>query len=321
MDDIDAASQRALPQLHVNNAANSSSDSRVQGLYRRAWYSNTLLLEQVKPLLDRLETTGVGALTTKQSAVVVTARGCYPLDRFHLSVGAEDLEKALGAFHDTGWLNQGRHPSGFAEFALRGITFERNRFLAELSCEPLRNGGVRSRAETVKSDATCYEVPGHVDQLLEAAAPRHVWHRTSVYQRLLGTLLVIRYGNGTPDWSLLALTAAEGNLTLPLADALEYLERDLGIELPDGYLAKLRGELVTPRQAREHRLKQEARSLPQRIRLGSLEYRQLKELAAAHNEALSILDYLKLRWDVKELRGILKHLVSTVSRPTPRQSL
>jgi hypothetical protein len=317
IDDIDAESQRALPQLYLNNAANASAESRVQGLYRRAWYSNTLLLEQIKPLLDRLAADGGRGLAAKQSAVVVKARGCYPLDRFHLLVADGDLEKTMSTLRDAGWVSQ--HPPRRAEAALRGINFERNGLLIQLCCEPMLDNGFWSRVERVDSDDDVFQVPGNADQLLEAAAPRYTWHRTTLYQRLLETLLVIQHGK-QPDWSTLARIGAEAGLTLPLADILEFLERDFGVVVPNGYLARLRDALVTPRQANEYRLKRQARSLWQRIRLSSLEYRSFKGLSVARNEPLSLIDYLKLRWDVRDVKGIVKHIASIIARPNRKFS-
>jgi hypothetical protein len=227
------------------------------------------------------------------------------------------LEKTTGALGDTGWLSQ--HPSRRAEAALRGITFERNGLLIQLGCEPALDNGFWSRIERVDSDKDVFEVPGNADQLLEAAAPRYTWHRTTLYQRLLETLLVIQHGK-QPDWSTLAHISAEAGLTLPLADILEFLERDFGVVVPNGYLARLRDTLVTPRQANEYRLKRQARSLWQRIRLSSLEYRSFKGLSVARNESLSLIDYLKLRWNVRDVKGIVKHVASTIARPNRKYS-
>ena len=212
-------------------------------------------------------------LAARQSAGVVKAPGCYPLDRFHLLIPDRDLDTMLAALRDTGWKKHGQLPPGYAEAALRGLIFEQGRFVVHVACEPA-DGGLWSRVERVETDSSVVEVPGLEDQLFEAAAPTQSWNRISMYQRLLETLLVMQYGNRRPDWPLLAQIAAAAGSTLPLADALEYLERDLGIGLPEGYLAGLR-ELATPHQAEEYRLRRDARSLWRRIRLGSFEYREL----------------------------------------------
>ncbi|HUF74389.1 MAG TPA: hypothetical protein VMR74_16010 [Gammaproteobacteria bacterium] len=312
-DAIDAESQRAVPQLHLKNTAAASSDSRIQGLYRRAWYSNALLSEQIKPVRDRLAADGVRALAAKQSAVVAKARGCYPLDRFHLLVADDDLEKTMTALRDSGWSS--RLPLRRAEAGLRGINFERGEFLLQLSSLPALDNGFWGRIERIESDADRAEVPGNADQLLEAAAPKYIWHQTTLYQRLLETLLVIEHGKQQPDWSTLEHIGAKAGLTLPLADILEYLERDFGVALPNGYLACLRGTLATRPQASEYRLKRQTRSLWQRIRLSILEYRSLKELSVARNEPLSLVDYLKLRWNVSDVKGIVKHVALRFAKP------
>ncbi len=312
IDDIDAESQRTLPQLHLNPAADTSVDSRVQGLYRRAWYSNTLLLEQVRPLLDRLKASGVRAVAAKQTAAVVKTRACYPLDRFHLLVADRELERTMVALREMSWVSA--RPPRFAEVALRGIEFKRNGFLVQLSCEPALNNEFWSRIERAESDAGEFEVPGQPDQLLEAAAPAYAWHRTSMYQRLLEALIVIRLSEHEPDWSALARIGANAGSTLPLADTLEYLARDFAVVLPAGYLAALRDSLATPRQKGEYRLKRRASSLWQRIRLSSLEYRSLKRWSAARNESLSLVEYLKVRWNVSDVQGIVKHVASIAKK-------
>jgi hypothetical protein len=312
-DAIDAESQRAVPQLHLKNTAAVSADSRIHGLYRRAWYSNTLLFEQIKPVRDRLAADGVRALAAKQTAVVVKARGCYPLDRFHLLVADDDLDKAVSALRDSGWSS--RLPLRRAAAGLRGIDFERGEFLLQLGCEPVLDSGFWGRVERIESDADGVEVPGNADQLLEAAAPRYIWHRTSLYQRLLETLLVIEHSKQEPDWSALERISAKAGLTLPLADILEYLARDFGVALPSGCLGRLRDTLVTTAQASEYRLKRQTPSLWQRIRLSGLEYRYLKGLSAARNESLSLVDYLKLRWNVRDVKGIVKHVAARIARP------
>ncbi|MEO8464786.1 MAG: hypothetical protein ABI640_05550 [Gammaproteobacteria bacterium] len=313
LDEIDAESQRTVPQLHLNMAADTSVDSRVQGLYRRAWYSNTLLLEQVRPLLDRLKANGVRAVASKQTAAVVKARACYPLDRFHLLVADREVEQTMVTLREMGWVSA--RPPAFAEAALRGIEFTRSGFLVQLSCAPAQDNGFFSRVERVESDAGMFEVPGHTDQLLEAAAPERMWHYTSMYQRLLETLIAIRFGKQEPDWSAVARIGATAGSTLPLADTLEYLARDFAVALPDGYLAALRHTpLVTPRQEEEYRLKRGAPSLWRRIRLSRLEYRSLKRLSAARNESLSLVEYLKLRWNVSDMKGIVKHVVSLAKK-------
>jgi hypothetical protein len=309
MDDIDAASQRALPQFHIRKGAGTSTDPRVQGLHRRAWYSNKLLFEHVKPLLERLRAGGVRVLTTRQSALVVKARDCYPLDRFHLTVAGRDFEKTLAAFRETGWSHRSRQPQ-LAEAALRGLDFECGRFLVQLDFEPLQNDAFWNRTERIETDGQVFEVPGLVDRLHEAAAPRRGWHRLDMYQRLLETLLVLHYAERMPDWALLARIAAAAGSALPLADVLEYLEHELGVGLPTGYLATLRTAFVTPLAAQEYRLSREASSIWRRLCLGRLEYLRLKETCAAQGRALSRLDYLKLRWNVRDVRGLVGHLAS-----------
>ena len=316
MDDIDAASQRALPQLHIRNGTSASTDPRVQGLHRRAWYSNNLLFEQVKPLLESLRADGVRVLTTRQSALVAKARGCYPLDRFHLAVAGRDFEKTLAALRATGWSSPRRQPR-LAEAALRGIDFERGGFLVQLDCDPLQDDAFWARTERIETDGQVLESPGLVDRLHEAAAPRRGWHLVDTYQRLLETLLVLQYTERTPDWTLLARIAAATGSVLPLTDTLEYLERELGVHLPTGYLATLRTTLVTSREAEEYRLRSEPPSIWRRLRLGRLEYLRLKETCAAQTHAVSPLEYLKLRWNVSDVRGIVGHLASKLSAPKP----
>jgi hypothetical protein len=317
LDDIDVASQRALPQLHMNTSA--ATDSRVQGLYRRTWYSNTLLLEQIKPLFDRLAASDVRALAGKQSAAVVRARGCYPLECFHALVDESDLRRATHALREAGWVAP--PATTLAMAALRGIVFARSGFFVQLACPPYSDAQFWQRVERVESDTGIFEVPGQVDQLLEAAAPRHTWHTTGLYQRLLESLLVVRTCQAEIDWPTLARISAAAELTLPLADVLQHLERDFGMSIPDGYVADLRSRLATPTQMREYRLKLASPSLWQRVRLSALEYRRLKDLSGTQKESFSPIDYLKIRWNVGDIKGIIKHIVAIAARPRRGSSL
>lgn len=313
MNDISPAAQRALPLLHINNAANAASESRVQGIHRRAWYSNILLFDHVKPLLAALAAEGVRSVAAKQTAAVVKSRACYPLDRFHLLVADQSLARTAATLRASGWKTE--RPAVLAYAALHGLDFAHAGFLIQLSCAPLSNSDFWKRVEHVATNVDAFDTPGAEDQIVEAAAPHSAWHVTSMYQRLLETLTVLHSVKRALDWSLLARISAEAQATLPLADVLDHCERDFALGLPDGYVAQLRALPVTPQQTAEYRLKKRgAYSRWQRVRLSRIEYRHLRRLSAAHAEPFSVVDYLQLRWNVPNFKDVVKHIAASMKK-------
>ena len=78
-------------------------DARVQGIHRRAWYSNRLLLHAGLPALAALRDAGLNVAVVRESALALAEPASYPLDRLHATVDARSLDPALQVLEARGW--------------------------------------------------------------------------------------------------------------------------------------------------------------------------------------------------------------------------
>lgn len=109
VDDIDTASQRLLPCLYRNLAAQGVSDpdmARYKSVYRYVWVENQLRARQAQILLSLLERAGIEVMLLKGLALAslyYDDPGLRPMGDMDFLVRPEQAEAAGRVLADAGW--------------------------------------------------------------------------------------------------------------------------------------------------------------------------------------------------------------------------
>jgi hypothetical protein len=236
---------------------------RLKGLYRRSWYENTLVLDQLVTLLKALAAAGVEPLVLDGPAIGLRY---YP-------------ELALRKFLNTGLLL----PEGAGEAATRaldGSEFEPLEPARRGEAAPLpyqgRNGHVfylhreppadligvdgRSptrdwwtRARPLKLAGAQSQVPAPGDQLLATLLTGARPSEPPAIDWMADAAVILRGGDDL-DWPALIGQAADCRMTLRLRESLRFLAQSVTAEVPQAVLDELERWQPTRRERLAHRL-------------------------------------------------------------------
>ena len=109
LDFIDEESYVLLPQVYKNllsRGIESRELNKLKGIYRHTWCKNTILIEQVIPLLQRLKEVGIPTLILNRASLITAYAndiGLMPLTRVDIAIQKEHSGEVVKWFHQLGW--------------------------------------------------------------------------------------------------------------------------------------------------------------------------------------------------------------------------
>lgn len=260
---------RLLPAVYANLRASGTDDPDLplmKGLYRRAFYSNRVLLHHTLPGIDALRSEGIDSFVLKGLAVALLHCGdpaVRPMGDIDVVVGSADAEAAIASLGRHGW-HQDADPVARGALvrwrpAINMTTPEggrldlhwRLRRSAPPPDEPEPDDfGSAEVVDLPVPDGPVLHALASADLLLyamehgvRAGSDAHVrWAFDA------GT--IIRSAGDALDWARLVRLAQARSSTLQVRNALAYLEEVLEIGVPSETLRALASAHVGRREQR-----------------------------------------------------------------------
>jgi hypothetical protein len=249
IDHLGSDAYRILPQLFCNLRALHFEDlehGRLKGIYRREWYANQQILQEAREVIVHLRAAGVEGILVRGCALALHLRsiGARPLDGIEILVRRHQMERTVELLTAAGWQlpDKGR--------SKQLMRFRSSRFLVSPDGRRLdlhwsagfpRGGDTRlwDEAVTVSVRGVAMRTPNLADQLLLACEHGLGWTPAPLGW-ITDAMLLMRMTAGHPDWHGLVRRAQECELTLDLADALEFLAAEFSVRPPPEIMVALR---------------------------------------------------------------------------------
>jgi hypothetical protein len=220
----------------------------LKGVYRQTWYTNQLVLHQLRPLLDRLAADGVSALLLNDASIVAGYYpdiGCRAIRCIDILVHGEDWDRSIAAASEEGW--QAQHSKSFGSHgALSAMAFvslesRSMRIWANLfTAAPQEDTDARiwGEARSFRINDHSILTLGPVEQLLFLSADAFREKEAPLFLYADARLLVQSLRSAA-EWSRLVWQAQRFEHILPLRNMLAVLQETLSVILPEWVLPAL----------------------------------------------------------------------------------
>lgn len=312
IDDVTTAEQRLFPRVYSNLGADVV-DARVQGIHRRAWYANRLLLHAALPALAALREAGLQCAVVRESAIVLVDPAGYPLDRLHATVDAHSLDDALRVLVGLGWTRATAANLRPSTLRWMDITDADGRTLS-LVCRSTRADRFWESTQHAVFEGHSTPVAGRAHQLLDVAVSLFTGPPEPTFLRVARCAAILRSAP-FEQWELLAEIAARQRCSLALLELLLAAADLLGEPIAPTCFDALRSS-ATPRERRELRYLLDPAAPARRPMLLWADYHR----AVEEEESLGFVEYLQRRWNVDGARQLVAHaLRATLRRNTSDQ--
>jgi len=257
LDELEPGSFELMPLVYSRLAATVGDEpllGRLKGVYRREWVRSSVLAERTKEVASALGGASVDALFV-EGAVLAARYYASPALRTSWSLDAlvrpEDADRALETLTDAGW--SAPPPTGAPRdrWALtsddRTVCILRTAPAYDFAGAPLWDG-----AESYDLGGTVLRAPQPTHTLLAvcAAGARVQEPRTLTW--LVDAAMIVR--SGAVDWTRLVSLARAHTQVLRLRDALTYLARLPGVDVPEEAVRELSATRVPARERLVHAL-------------------------------------------------------------------
>ena len=330
-DQFDLGSLRLLPLVYRNLAAHGSDDpwmGRLKGIYRRTWFLNQALLDRTATAVGRLEAAGIPTLLLKGAGLTLAHyrdMGARPMDDADVAVPCGRALEALAVLAEDGFraerpVSKDDLVLGHAE-TLAAPGGER----IDLHWDVLWRAG---RDELLWEAAVPAELRGiatrtlcPTDHLLQVCGHAAYWNRIHPVRWVADVHVVLRSAGPEVDWDRLVSRAAERELTLPLADALDYVRGRFGAPVPADVVPRLRGPAVRALRRVTHRV---AALPPSRARSAGLllvyldVYRTRARVRGRRATPSGFVRSVQRHLEVEDAAELARRITRTFLRSPPR---
>ncbi|MCB2228012.1 MAG: nucleotidyltransferase family protein [Desulfarculaceae bacterium] len=330
LDALDVNASRLLPLLYANLRRHGVSDplmARLQGVYRYNALRNQGFLRDLNGALRVLAEQGIPVMVLKGMALAV---GCYgdlalrPMQDLDLLVKPQDAIRAMRALIAQGWaLNTPPGESLGPEFVAKRIEYSLNNqfgtkidlhWAAKQLQEPVPEVSYWEQTEELEGAGSGILALNATESLFYAFT-HSIKHFGINAPRMLADMHCIigrRYAE--IDWACLEQRIRQTNLMLPARKVLRYLTDLLHSAIPASLLRRLDS---TPIAGREWHTYYGLNRSPEK--LGNIllllmrmanEYLQQKEKIGRKGKKMSLAEYLKWRWGLREMGQVPSALLS-----------
>lgn len=253
---LEPGSFELLPLVHRNLSSGGYDDAlvpRLKGIYRRSWVKNQLLLERLKETVEVLDAAQVRSLVvegpTTGSRYYADA-GLRPTSFFYLLVDEESEQRALARLPRARWtLQPGAHAGGdktFSDGEGSGCVLRTSLAYDFVASQGSALGPLWQAAEQQNAAGRTVLVPCPTDALLASCVTGARQSPIPSIQWIADATMIMRAG--AIDWNRLVEVGAERGQALRLRDALTYVSRLPGVDIPPEPVSRLQSLEVTRRE-------------------------------------------------------------------------
>jgi hypothetical protein len=262
LDTIETGSYRLLPLLYRNLGPQLAEDpdaGRLKGVYRRSWAANQIGLRVGRRAIDALAEAGIEVLALKGAALISVAYrdpGARPMGDVDLAVPPRRVGEAVRALQRTGLTATEGNPERL--LAVRHSLAFRDPDGAEVDLHRglLWHPGLDEEFWQGSIEAEVAGAPVRIlnpaDQLLHVCAHGAAWNPVHPVRWAADAFKLIEVAGAQLDWERLVALARRGRLTVPLADAVDFLAEELEAQVPEGSRRSLARAPVTRTERRAH---------------------------------------------------------------------
>jgi hypothetical protein len=265
IDHLEGDAFRVLPQLFRNLQALEFEDpvlGRLRGMYRHAWYTNQLLIQEVSGAIALLRAEAIDTMIFDGGALVARGTrdvGARLMDSIDIVARFRDVERAVEVLGMHGWMSSGRHAPNQSMRVFELVNGRHTKLILHRSVLSFGDydNEIWGAADTVCLRGVTTLAPCLVDQLLMDCAHGLSWVPAS-RRWIPDVMLLVRANRGLIDWRCLAERSRRLEVALDVADALEFLGLEFQLDFPPKLLAGLRTR-ASPRQRAVHQVKMRPR--------------------------------------------------------------
>lgn len=336
IDRIDLASQRLLPLLHGRLRELEIEDPRlpmIQGIKKRAWYINTLLLRRAGEVLGLLTQAGIEAMALKGIALTIAYyrdASVRPTSDVDLMVRYHDAPAALETLRRGGWrILEGEVAS--ADSVKPALTYAHAMHLVNPLGQDLDlHWHLLTFSHGADTDADFWAASSHItvqgqpvrildpaDQLLHVCVHGSGWDLVSPIRWIPDALVILRTAPQL-DWDRLFFQAQKRQLTLIMSEALKYLQQNFGDCVPPPVLSRFADTQTSRFERREYSvLRNPATGFLGYVPRTFCGFLRITEGKSQIARALLIPDFLCWQYRVRRRRQLPMVLLRKVVRRLP----
>jgi len=304
---LDHASVRLLPLLHANLTRLGVSDPWapvLRGAYRKAWYTNRVLLHALEKVVRALEGAGVPTMALKGSALVAAVYsdvGLRPMNDIDLLVHPGDLDTTVGALAELGFrpyhggqrIDHDRLSTVNAAAFVdpRGHVLDLHWHVLRDSCGPDADGDFWARAVPTRIGSATTSRLGPSDQLIHIISHGVRWNPVPPFRWVADAFALTN--SAEIDWTCLLATSRTHGTELHALSGLRYLARTFPNMVPPEVIAELARTEVEPWRRREFKAQTRPASEPRRLAIHWYRHRRNSGARSWLRRLLSFPEYLR----------------------------
>ncbi|MBA3583166.1 MAG: nucleotidyltransferase family protein [Gemmatimonadetes bacterium] len=251
---LDPRSAQILPLVHHNlrdRAAHDSSIAALRPRYLLTWARNQKLFEVLRRTLLKLHDSGIDTLVFKGAALVPLYygdEGARSMGDFDVLVPEERFAEAARLLRKAGWTalywdpdrfdTRFQHAIGFVDDDGNSVDVHCHLLMA--SCAPgadeaFWGSSVPLMIRGVETRSLCA-----TDHFLQACVHGMKWVKSAPLRWVADAVTVAGSAPAGVDWERLVRVCREREVSLHVAEPLEYLGRTFGLSVPAEVLRRLR---------------------------------------------------------------------------------
>ncbi len=262
IDVLDHGSYRLLPLVYSNLGPLLDEDpdvGRLKGVYRRSWAANQIVLRKGRAAIDAIQAAGVEVLALKGGGLVGSAYerlGARPMADLDLAVQPAAVPAAVAALRGAGFeaptedparALEVRHSLGFLDADEQEIDLHSGMLWRAGLDQEFWSGTVPVELAGARLLTLC-----PADQLLHVCVHGAAWNPVQPFRWVADAFMVLQAAGGEFDWERVVTMATRGRLTLPMRDAISFLEVEMKAPVGAGVVERLAAVRVSGRERRAH---------------------------------------------------------------------
>jgi hypothetical protein len=329
IDHLDQGSHRLLPLLYRNLQTLGVEHpliGRFKGVYRRTWYENQLLFNNMFKVLRMFHDAGIKTMVLKGAALVLLYYkdyGLRPMSDFDLLVPTEQTSAAIRLLEQAGWkagMEQKiterhtfvRHSLEFMDAT--GQQFDLHWHLLWESCQAGADQDFWDHALTLTTQGVASHTLNPAYLLLHTCVHGAQWNSVPPFRWIADAMMILNSTESEMEWDRLVSQAEKRRLTLPVREALGYLADKLDVPIPLPVMARLHAAPVSKLERVEYACKtcNYQRNFFKHVLVHWLNYSRAAETGNVFRKLVGFIKHLQLLFGLKHLWQLPGYAVDKV---------
>lgn len=339
VDRIDQGSLRLLPLLYRNLCVFGIEDPLMdifKGVYRLTWYKNQVVLHDMATIVSAFYNAGIQTMVLKGTALTLLHYrdyGLRPMYDFDVLVHTEQVSAAINLLKSLEWRPKSRPFKAFNKeyFSLRhshgfednsGRQFDLHWYMLPECCFANTNEDFWNDAVSTEFHNMSVHALNPTDQLLHVCVHGLNWAPVPLPYWIADAMVLLNSSQSEIDWDRLLAQTQKLRLTLPIKDALNYIQNLLNVPIPPAFLESLKSAPVS----RLERMEYHTRTRPPGV-MGGLPIKWFRYLRSSYpaKNSVSLFNligfsrFLQHYWGIDHLWQVPLHIVSTGAKRAWKQ--